>query len=89
MRQHKKLSLLDIAERTGYSTEYLCAIETGTASLDSITVLFKMMYAMDCDIVLRKRAPVKKQKQLQLKWEDIATHSTKKEVVGSAANKPT
>lgn len=56
LRAARKISLAELAERTGYSTQYLADIELGTRHLD-ITNLFIVLDGLECDLVLRKRKP--------------------------------
>jgi transcriptional regulator with XRE-family HTH domain len=54
LRDDRKMTLTQLAEKTGYSKEFIKAIEKGEVDID-ITLLFRLLDAMDCDITLRKR----------------------------------
>lgn len=56
IRADKKLPLITLAERTGYTTEFLADIELGKKSVD-ITTLFNILDGLECDLILRRRKP--------------------------------
>jgi transcriptional regulator with XRE-family HTH domain len=53
-RTEKRMTYKQLADKTGYSTGFLSAIETGCIDLD-ITILFRILNALDHDIVIRRR----------------------------------
>jgi transcriptional regulator with XRE-family HTH domain len=60
IRVHQKLSLKDMSERTGYSSQFISAVERGEVDLD-ITLLFTFLDALGYELILRKKqiAPAK------------------------------
>jgi predicted transcriptional regulator len=76
-RMNKKISLLELSKRTDYTTEFLASIETGTIR-PTFNALFRILHAMECDIVLRNRTTKKNGKAAQtvLQWEEIGKVGT-------------
>ena len=54
LRMYRQVSLKVLSEKTGYSTTHLCEIEEGKAPI-SVTILFRILDALECDLVLRRR----------------------------------
>jgi transcriptional regulator with XRE-family HTH domain len=78
MRLKQNITLKDVSEKTGYTTDELLSIETGAKPM-SLVVLFQLLAAIDCDLILRtrniQRSKKVKQEKFEFRWEDIGNGS--------------
>jgi transcriptional regulator with XRE-family HTH domain len=70
IRVHQKVSIKELALRTGYSSQFISAVESGEIEFD-ITLLFRLLDAMECELVIRRKGNTQPPKQELLTWEEI------------------